>query len=97
MRVGRHFVLCLVLKRNTWNPVDELEYARYWLVILTVPNSSPMTVSRIEVMHEPLATATATDDREILQDLGRACAEIVHDVRNELNALNLYATARTGD
>ncbi len=51
-----------------------------------------MTVSRIEVMHEPLATATATDDREILQDLGRACAEIVHDVRNELNALNLYAT-----
>jgi len=41
-------------------------------------------------MHEPLTTAT--DDREILQDLGRACAEIVHDVRNELNALKLYAT-----
>src|SRR5947199_8138325 len=47
-------------------------------------------VSRIEAMHEPLTTAT--DDREILQDLGRACAEIVHDVRNELNALKLYAT-----
>ncbi len=41
-------------------------------------------------MHEPLSTAT--DNREILQDLGRACAEIVHDVRNELNALKLYAT-----
>jgi signal transduction histidine kinase len=41
-------------------------------------------------MHEPLTTVT--DDREILQDLGRACAEIVHDVRNELNALKLYAT-----
>jgi signal transduction histidine kinase len=41
-------------------------------------------------MHEPLTTAT--DDREILQNLGRACAEIVHDVRNELNALKLYAT-----
>src|SRR5258707_1203222 len=41
-------------------------------------------------MHEPLTTST--DDREILQDLGRACAEIVHDVRNELNALKLYAT-----
>src|SRR6267378_4978550 len=41
-------------------------------------------------MHERLTTVT--DDREILQDLGRACAEIVHDVRNELNALKLYAT-----
>jgi light-regulated signal transduction histidine kinase (bacteriophytochrome) len=41
-------------------------------------------------MHEPLTSAT--DDRETLQDLGRACAEIVHDVRNELNALKLYAT-----
>ncbi len=41
-------------------------------------------------MHEPLTSAT--DDRDILQDLGRACAEIVHDVRNELNALKLYAT-----
>jgi signal transduction histidine kinase len=41
-------------------------------------------------MHEPFTTAT--DDREMLQDLGRACAEIVHDVRNELNALKLYAT-----
>src|SRR2546428_9648566 len=43
-----------------------------------------------EAMHEPLTSAT--DDRDILQDLGRACAEIVHDVRNELNALKLYAT-----
>jgi signal transduction histidine kinase len=41
-------------------------------------------------MHEPLTSPT--DDREILQDLGRACAEIVHDVRNDLNALKLYAT-----
>ena len=41
-------------------------------------------------MHEPLTPLT--DNREILQDLGRACAEIVHDVRNELNALKLYAT-----
>src|SRR5258706_5726049 len=49
-----------------------------------------MTKSRMEAIHEPLSTAT--DNREILQDLGRACAEIVHDVRNELNALKLYAT-----
>jgi signal transduction histidine kinase len=41
-------------------------------------------------MHEPLTPLT--DNREILQDLGRACAEIVHDVRNELNAFKLYAT-----
>jgi signal transduction histidine kinase len=43
-----------------------------------------------KAMHEPLTTLT--DNRETLQDLGRACAEIVHDVRNELNALKLYAT-----
>src|SRR6184192_3906122 len=47
-----------------------------------------MTVSRSHAR----ALITATGDREILQDLGRACAEIVHDVRNELNALKLYAT-----
>src|SRR5258708_15885322 len=38
------------------------------------------------------ALSTLTDGREIFQDLGRGCAEIVHDVRNELNALKLYAT-----
>jgi len=41
-------------------------------------------------MHEQLTTAV--EDRETLQNLGRACAEIVHDTRNELNALKLYAT-----
>lgn len=41
-------------------------------------------------MDEPLTTIT--DNREVLQDLGRACAAIVHDVRNELNGLKLYAT-----
>ena len=41
-------------------------------------------------MHKPLTIAN--EDRETLQDLGRACVEIVHDTRNELNALKLYAT-----
>jgi signal transduction histidine kinase len=49
-----------------------------------------MTQLEITAMHD--SPTTITDDREILQDLGRACAEIVHDVRNELNALKLYAT-----
>jgi hypothetical protein len=34
----------------------------------------------------------ATEDREALLELGRVCVEIVHDARNELNALKLYAT-----
>src|SRR6476661_10169485 len=33
-----------------------------------------------------------TEDRETLQDLGRASMQIVHDLKNQLNGLKLYAT-----
>ncbi len=33
-----------------------------------------------------------TEDTEILQDLGRASVQIVHDLKNQLNGLKLYAT-----
>jgi light-regulated signal transduction histidine kinase (bacteriophytochrome) len=32
------------------------------------------------------------EDRETLQDLGRASIQIVHDLKNQLNGLKLYAT-----
>jgi hypothetical protein len=49
-----------------------------------------MTQSQTKPALEPLAPPN--EDSESLQDLGRACAAIVHDARNELNALKLYAT-----
>jgi len=33
-----------------------------------------------------------TEDRETLEDLGRASIQIVHDLKNQLNGLKLYAT-----
>jgi signal transduction histidine kinase len=33
-----------------------------------------------------------TEDRDTLQDLGRASIQIVHDLKNQLNGLKLYAT-----
>ena len=33
-----------------------------------------------------------TEDTETLQDLGRASVQIVHDLKNQLNGLKLYAT-----
>src|SRR5689334_4648122 len=33
-----------------------------------------------------------TEDSETLQDLGRASIQIVHDLKNQLNGLKLYAT-----
>lgn len=33
-----------------------------------------------------------TEDNETLQDLGRASIQIVHDLKNQLNGLKLYAT-----
>ena len=33
-----------------------------------------------------------TEDRETLQELGRASIQIVHDLKNQLNGLKLYAT-----
>src|SRR5436189_4156477 len=35
---------------------------------------------------------TRTDDGGTLQDLGRASMQIVHDLKNQLNGLKLYAT-----
>ena len=36
--------------------------------------------------------SSRTEDRETLQDLGRASIQIVHDLKNQLNGLKLYAT-----
>ena len=33
-----------------------------------------------------------TEDKSTLQDLGRASIQIVHDLKNQLNGLKLYAT-----
>lgn len=38
------------------------------------------------------ASMSRTEDRESLQDLGRASIQIVHDLKNQLNGLKLYAT-----
>jgi len=35
---------------------------------------------------------TRTEDKDSLQDLGRASVQIVHDLKNQLNGLKLYAT-----
>ena len=36
--------------------------------------------------------STRTEDGSTLQDLGRASIQIVHDLKNQLNGLKLYAT-----
>ena len=33
-----------------------------------------------------------THDEEALRQLGRASVEVVHDIKNQLNGLKLYAT-----
>lgn len=38
------------------------------------------------------ASTSRTEDTETLQDLGRASVQIVHDLKNQLNGLKLYAT-----
>jgi len=38
------------------------------------------------------ALISRTEDSETLQDLGRASIQIVHDLKNQLNGLKLYAT-----
>jgi light-regulated signal transduction histidine kinase (bacteriophytochrome) len=38
------------------------------------------------------ASMSRTEDSETLQDLGRASIQIVHDLKNQLNGLKLYAT-----
>jgi light-regulated signal transduction histidine kinase (bacteriophytochrome) len=38
------------------------------------------------------ASMSRTEDRESLEDLGRASIQIVHDLKNQLNGLKLYAT-----
>src|SRR3972149_127447 len=35
---------------------------------------------------------TKTEDQDSLQNLGRASVQIVHDLKNQLNGLKLYAT-----
>ena len=39
---------------------------------------------------------SGTQDNELLQDLGRASCQIVHDLKNQLNGLKLYATFLRG-
>ena len=48
--------------------------------------SSKSDLSRMKV------SMSRTEDRETLQDLGRASIQIVHDLKNQLNGLKLYAT-----
>jgi signal transduction histidine kinase len=38
------------------------------------------------------ASMSRTEDTESLQDLGRASIQIIHDLKNQLNGLKLYAT-----
>src|ERR1044071_10402947 len=38
------------------------------------------------------ALKTELQDAETLRDLGSACVQIVHDLKNQLNGLKLYAT-----
>jgi signal transduction histidine kinase len=38
------------------------------------------------------ASMSRTEDSESLQDLGRASIQIIHDLKNQLNGLKLYAT-----
>src|SRR5688572_3658056 len=38
------------------------------------------------------ASMSRTEDTEMLQDLGRASVQIVHDLKNQINGLKLYAT-----
>ena len=38
------------------------------------------------------ASTSRTEDTESLQDLGRASIQIIHDLKNQLNGLKLYAT-----
>lgn len=38
------------------------------------------------------ALVSRTEDTESLQDLGRASVQIIHDLKNQLNGLKLYAT-----
>jgi light-regulated signal transduction histidine kinase (bacteriophytochrome) len=38
------------------------------------------------------ASVSRIEDTESLQDLGRASIQIVHDLKNQLNGLKLYAT-----
>jgi signal transduction histidine kinase len=38
------------------------------------------------------ASMSRTEDTESLQDLGRASVQIIHDLKNQLNGLKLYAT-----
>ena len=54
-----------------------------------VSYTSPPIISALNVMKP--ATAKATEPSP-LEDLGRATLEIVHDFKNQLNGLKLYAT-----
>src|SRR5207253_7327937 len=52
--------------------------------------SSPSNMRRtIEPMQPAVARAK---DQNALEDLGRATVQIVHDLKNQLNGLKLYAT-----
>ena len=43
-------------------------------------------------MSEKTRQQHASDDAAALQELGRASVEVVHDIKNQLNGLKLYAT-----
>jgi hypothetical protein len=53
------------------------------------PEGAPKLKRDLEPM-KPLSSQTA--DGTTLQDLGKASIQIVHDLKNQLNGLKLYAT-----
>src|ERR1700681_3325190 len=54
-----------------------------------IGSNSYTSLSRIPTMKPALAQSTANN---ALEDLGRATLQIVHDLKNQLNGLKLYAT-----
>src|SRR6266436_3715311 len=58
-----------------------------------IESNSYTSLSRISLRVATMTPAAAqTTDNNALQDLGRATLQIVHDLKNQLNGLKLYAT-----
>src|SRR5205085_7074045 len=59
-----------------------------------LPFAARCTKARIAEVREPKMKPflSETHDAEALQELGRASVQIVHDLKNQINGLKLYAT-----
>src|SRR5438270_4094843 len=58
------------------------------------PLSTRCTNARVAELREPKMKPllSETQDAEALQELGRASVQIIHDLKNQINSLKLYAT-----